>query len=157
MSQVLNRGREVTTKTLVLRVGLAAAALVVFEAIYGAYGDPHAPKSQRDGVPIVAAIGLAVGALVFSLLVPRALRAVDAASPTAQRWAIGFTVAAVVSLAAFWSGAPIVLGAAAALTGWSARRRPMTGKAFDIAYGVGLFTAIGTIVWTVLSNTILSR
>jgi hypothetical protein len=157
MSQVLQRGRQVTSTTLTIRTALAVAALVVFEVIYGAYGDPNAGHDQRHEVPVVAGIGLAVTALVFGLLVPRAMRAVEAASPTAGRWAIGFTVCAVVSLAAFWSGAPIVLGAAAALTGWTARRRALAGKAFDLAYGVGLFAVVATIVWTILSNAILSR
>jgi len=157
MSQVLNRGREVTTKTLLLRTGFAVAALVAFEVIYGAYGDPSAPKHQRSEVPIVTGIGLAVAALVFGLLVPRAVHAVETGSPTARRWAVGFAAAAVVSLVAFWSGAPIVLGAAAALTGWLARRRPLTGKAFDVAYGLGLCAVGGTLVWTVLSNTIITR
>jgi hypothetical protein len=156
MSQLPQAGRQVTTRTLILRAALGSAALTAFETIYGAYGDPSAPDNQRDSVPFILAIAAVVCAVVFGVLVPRALRAVESASPSAGRWAAGFTITAILGLAVFWSGAPIILGAAAALTGWMARRRPMSGRVFGLAVGLGLFALGATVVWTVLSNTILS-
>lgn len=67
-------------------------------------------------VIVVGGVIVAVTALVFGLVVPRALRS-GASGGTALALAIG---AAVVVVPAFWSGLPAVLGVAAMILGRTA-------------------------------------
>src|SRR4051812_26817865 len=68
-------------------VGAAAAAAAIVS--YGAYGDPHADSSQKSAVPILIGVAVVITAIVFGLLVPRALRAVESGTPSAVCWSLG--------------------------------------------------------------------
>jgi hypothetical protein len=59
----------------------------------------------------------------------------------------------VLSLAAFWTGAPVILGAAAALT---ASALPSASRTRNVTRGVGIAVAALTIVWTILQSTVMS-
>lgn len=134
---------------------MAAAAGL---AVYAAYGDPHPKTSQEDGVPFLIALSAVVGAAVFGLLVPRALRAVGAASPGAPRWALGHGIAAVVLLTAFWSGLPLVVGPAAVILGMEGRRPPARGArrggAYSASLMLGVVAVVASIAITVVGNTL---
>lgn len=122
-----------------------ALAISLFVIIYGAYGDSHAPQSQKDGVPFLAIVA-AIGAVVLLGIVARfALR-----SSHSERWALGLAIISAASLPAFWSGAPILIGAAAAVTGKSARPSRMAAAAVII----GCLAAVAAVAVTVLGNTI---
>lgn len=134
--------------------GAAAAVVAAGIAIYGAYGDPHAQASQESAVPFLAVVDVVIAAVVFGLLVPRALRSGSA------RWGLITSIVSVVALAAFWSGAPIVLGAAGALIGARGRQRarengtPAGGH--TAALVLGAVVVVATVAWTVLGNTVMT-
>ncbi|HUZ28670.1 MAG TPA: hypothetical protein VMU90_05480 [Solirubrobacteraceae bacterium] len=142
-------------------VALAAIAAAAGLAAYAAYGDPHPKANQQAGVPFLIVVSVVVGVAVFAGLVPKGLRAIRAAAPSAPRWAVGFGAVAVVSCAAFWSGVPIVIGAAAALLGIEGRRGAATGATTARPYNVATVLAVVTIVastaFVVLGNTVLSH
>jgi hypothetical protein len=134
--------------------GAAAAVVAAGIAIYGAYGDPHAKANQESAVPFLVIVDVVVAALLFGLLVPRALRSGSA------RWGLITSIVSVVALAAFWSGAPIALGAAGALIGAQGRQRarengtPAGGHTAALVLGV--VAILATVVFTVLGNTVMT-
>ena len=117
--------------------------------------------NQESGVPFLVAIDVVAAALVFGLLVPRLLRAIVDGSPRAARGAVLCGVAALVSMVAFWSGAPLVLGGAAALLGTKGRRqaggRGMGSRAYTATLILGVIALVGSVAITVLGNTVLAR
>lgn len=96
---------------------LAAAAL----ATLGVYGDNTLTSAQQAhqeaALPWVIAVAVIVGGLLFGLAVPRLLH-----SRSIGGWALALGLAGVATLAAFWSGLPVVFGAAALLAGLTGRR-----------------------------------
>jgi len=96
-----------------------------------------------------------LAALVFGLLVPRALRSGSA------RWGLITSIVSVLAMAAFWSGAPIVLGAAGALIGAQGRQRARDNGtpagAHTAALVIGALVVVAAILATVLGNTVLSK
>ncbi len=123
----------------------AGLAVAIFVIIYGAYGDSHAPQSQKDPVPFLA-IAATVGTVILIGIVVRfALRASHD-----ERWALGFAIVSVATLPIFWSGAPILLGAGAVVTGKSARPSRMAAAAVII----GCLAAVAAVAVTVVGNTI---
>lgn len=86
-------------------IGAAAALVAAAATSYGAH-------DWSEIVVVVAVIAVAAG-LVFGLVVPRALRK-DSAGGTA----LGLSVsAALLTLPAFWTGLPLVLGLAGIIVG----------------------------------------
>ena len=139
-------------RVLAVRTGLVATALAVGVVLFGTYVN-NSDSSQKSGGPALVGIAVAVGLVVFGLLVPRAIRAARGVEDNGQRWPIGLTIASVLSLAAFWTGAPVVLGAAAALAGSAL---PEVSRARRVTLGIGVAVAALTIVWTILSTTVMS-
>jgi len=146
------------TRATLVKAGAGAAAAAAGLIAYGAYGDPSAPDNQKSAVPFLIGIAVVVSAIVFGLLVPRALRAIEAGAQTAARWCLGHGIASVVLLIVFWSGVTLIVGAAAVLLA-AVGRRQCTGRATP--YSVALWLAgsaiAATVVWTVLTNTVLSN
>lgn len=136
------------------RWGVAVAILVAAANVYGVYGDSKAPASQRDSLPVVIAIGMVVTAVVFGLLVPAGLRAIEQRSSSAPKWALGHAIVAVLSIVLFWSGLPLILGSAAALIGTHGLRLDTTNKQMAIARGLGVFAAVASIAVLVLGNVL---
>jgi hypothetical protein len=131
--------------------GAGVALLTAAYDVYGVYGGTvTTPQNQKDGLPFVIAIALVLTALVFGLLVPAGLRSVDSHSAGAAKWMLGLGIAAFVSLVAFWSGAPIILGAAAIAVAGAGIRH--SGGSAKVAIGLGGFAAGLSIVWTVVSS-----
>ena len=143
------------------RIGVAVAIAASGLTVYAAYGDSHAGSSQRSAVPVLVGIVLVVAAAVFGLLVPRLLNAIRNVSPRAARGATVCGVAAFVSMVAFWSGVPLVLGAAAALLGADGRRAVrasgMASRPYTATLILGVIAVVGSVAMTVLGNTVLAR
>lgn len=134
------------------RVGGVVTILALAVIAYGTYGDSTASDSQqKSGVPLMI-MAVVAAVLVFGLLAPMAIRAVEAGGEAGRRWAVGLSVVSVVSLVAFWSGLPLLVGGAAALVGKTGREHAATSKAFSWAWGLGLFAAVATIAVTILGN-----
>lgn len=125
-------------------VGIAAAACGSALAYYGAYGDPHAKAQQESAVPFLVALTVVVATLAFTL-VPRMSRA-----GAARGWTMGTgIVALVLTPVAFWSGVPLVLGAAGVLGGRRAGSRTTVV--------LGALAIVASIAMAVLGNTVLSN
>lgn len=151
-----------TLRGRAIEVGIGAFVAAAALAVYAAYGDPHPKANQKSGVPALVVAGAIVAAIVFGALVPRALRAIREERARSARWALGHSIVALVlTPLAFWSGLPIILGAAGL---WLGRRtaeqregagsptRPATTAVVIGTLAIGL-----TMLLTVLGNTVLSR
>lgn len=136
------------------RVGGVVTILAMALVVYGTYGDSQASDSQKSGMPSVLVGVVVVAALIFGLLAPMALRAVEAHRETGRRWAIGLAVASVLAIVVFWSGLPLLLGSAAALVAKAGRESAVTSKAWSWAWGLGLFAAGASIAVTIVGNTL---
>jgi hypothetical protein len=134
------------------RVGAVATVLALALVVYGTYGDPKAPSSQKSGMPSILVIAVVLGIVVFGFLAPRALRAVDVAGAAGRRWAVGLTTVAVVGLVVFWTGLPLIVGSAAALVGRAGRESRRPSRAFSVAWVLGLVAAGASILVTILGN-----
>lgn len=132
--------------------GLGVAAVTAAYDVYGVFGDDTAPASQRDALPFMIAMGLVVVAIVFGLLVPAGLRAIDQRAASASRWALGHAIAAMVSIVVFWSGLPLILGTAAVVLGVAGGRSEPTGKKMSISRGMGVFAAAAALIITIGTN-----
>ena len=150
-----------TLRRRAIEVGIAAFVAAAALAVYGAYGDRHPKADQKSAVPAVVVAGAIVAAIVFGALVPRALRAIREERARSARWALGHSIVALVlTPLAFWSGLPIILGAAGL---WLGRRtaeqregagsptRPATAAVVIGTLAIGL-----TVLVSVLGNTVLS-
>lgn len=90
-------------------------------------------------IGVVTAVIVVVAAVVFGLVVPRALRK-ESAGRTALTLAI---IGLLLIVPAFWSGLPMVLGAAAALLGNAGRRASSGSGLCTAALGLGALAMVG--------------
>ena len=98
------------TRTSYVPIAVASVALAAALAAWGTFGEAE----DRWGSYLAVLAIIAIGALVvFAGIVPR----VEHAGPVG----VVFSAAAVLSIAVFWSGLPIVLAAGGAVLGWVAR------------------------------------
>lgn len=139
-------------RVLAAKIGAVATAVAVGVALFGTYVG-NSDSSQRSAGPALVGIAVAIGLVVFCGLAPQAIGAARAAGQNGQRWSAALAVASVLSLAVFWTGAPVILGAAAALSG---SELPEATRTRQIARGVGLAVAALTIAWTILQSTVMS-
>lgn len=129
-------------------VGVLAMALV----IYGAYGDPQAPDSQKSAVPSILVLVVVAAIITFGVLTPLALRAVQADTAAGRHWAVTLTTVAVLGLVVFWSGLPLIAGGAAALVGRAGRQATQGSKVYSTAWVLGIVAAVASILVTVVGN-----
>jgi hypothetical protein len=130
---------------------VAAAALSVFSV----YGDGtlsgSQQASQEAALPWIIAVAVIVGGLLFGLAVPRLLR-----SRSMSGWALALGLVGVVALVAYWSGLPVVFGAAALLVGINARRLARvdggTARLATSATVVSLLAIAAGIIGTIVST-----
>lgn len=119
-------------------IGVATALAAAAATTYGAHG-------WTEIVVTVAFIAVAA-TLVFGLVVPRALRK-DSAGGTA----LGLSVpAALLTLPAFWTGLPLVLGVAGIILGDRGRTaRSGAGKCIAalVIGGLAVLTYLAIYVW----------
>jgi hypothetical protein len=123
LSHTLGYDREHAAR-MTLPVGVASLAAAAGLSILGS-------NSTLEWV-VEVVLQAAVAALLFGVVVPRGLRAESAGGR-----ALVMAVIAVVLVPAFWTGLPMLLGAAAALLGYAGKRA--AGRA-----GAGM--AIGALV-----------
>lgn len=134
------------------RVGAAVTVLAMALIVYGAYGDPKAPDSQKSSVPALLVLVVVASVVTFGVLAPIALRAVEAGAAGGRRWAVGLTTVAVLGLVIFWSGLPLIAGGAAALVGRTGRQHAQDSRAYSTAWVLGLVAAVASILVTVVGN-----
>lgn len=120
---------------LVLIVAVAFTALGSFP-----FGSAKNFSPEQHGWPeflgVTIVVGIAVGVL-FGRIVPRALN-----SEAAAGRALGFSLAAILFLAVFWSGLPVVFGAAGVLLGYSGRLGAKGSTASIIAIALGALACL---------------
>lgn len=155
MSQAVVGGSRVSGddgRARAARVGAAVAVLAMALSVYGAYGDPQAPQSQKSAVPVILGLVVVASIVTFGFLAPRATRAAEAGTPGGRRWAIALTTVAVLGLGVFWSGLPLIAGSAAALVGRTGRRAGQSSRTYSTAWVLGLVAAALSILVTVVGN-----
>lgn len=136
------------------RVGAVATVLAMALIVYGTYGDSKAPDSQKSGMPSVLVLAAVVSIITFGVLVPLALRAVEAGDASGRRWATGLTIVSILGLGVFWSGLPLIAGSAAALVGRAGTESGQGARAFSLARVLGLVAAGASILVTILGNVL---
>jgi hypothetical protein len=95
-----------------------AAGLAAFSVYVNLAGTSAADRnSQESALPVIIGVAVVLGALAFGLVAPRVMRGTRMSG-----WALGFAIAAIVTLAGYWSGLPVVFGVAALLLGTTGRR-----------------------------------
>jgi hypothetical protein len=167
MSEMTHRVPVKMTEPKTLRrrateLGIAAYVVAAAVVVYGTYGDPHPKANQKSGVPFELVIGAIAAAVVFGALVPRALRAIREERAGSARWALTHSIVALVlAPVAFWSGLPVVLGAAGAWLGRrTAEQRATAGsptRTATAAVTIGTIAVVVTILMAVLGNSVLSQ
>ena len=149
-----------TRRTPGVVAAVGAAALVVAGGLvaYGAYGDPSSKADQRSAVPFLIGVSVVLAAVVFGVLVPKGLQALREAAPHASRWPLAHGIVGVLLIVVFWSGAPVILGAAALLLGSEARRdasdRGVSTATATAAVVLGSIATVLPVVVTILGNTV---
>jgi hypothetical protein len=127
----ITASRPVASRGTVAATGIATALVAFAGTAFGAH--------DWGEILVVCGVVAVATALVFGLVVPRALR-----TESAGGTALGLAIPALVLLLpAFWSGLPLVLGVAGLLVG-SAGRRASSGAGKCIAAVVlGTLAAVG--------------
>lgn len=116
---------------------LVSVAVAAGLAAWGTWGD-DADHSLGEYLAVLAIIAVSA-TIVFGLVVPRW---------HGKRAALLVGVLAVVSVVAFWSGLPVVLGAAAILLGL--RLRDTEQSAGSVALALGCLAIAGTVIVYIL-------
>jgi hypothetical protein len=122
---------SITSPRAAAGFGVASCLVALAGTAFGAH--------DWGEVLVVSGILVVTTAVVFGLVVPRALRK-DSAGGTA----LGLSIPALVLLLpAFWAGLPLVLGVAGALIGNAGRRAPTGAGKCIAAVVLGTLAAIG--------------
>src|SRR5262245_47867592 len=102
-------------RTAIAPIAAVSVFLAAALAAWGTFGEAG-DQPWGDYLPVLAIIGVAALA-VFAVVFPRAERA----------GAVGLVLSAlaVLTIAVFWSGLPVVLAAGGILLGWKARSQPL--------------------------------
>lgn len=127
---------------------LAAAAL----AVYAVLGGPNVRQSQVDTPPYV--VGFVVAAVVFGLVVPWATRRAQGNRP-AKAGLVSSILALLLSVVAFWSGLPLVLGGAGIALGLDGQDRSGAAGKLGMSRAatvVGALAALVTLAITALDH-----
>lgn len=137
-------------------VGAVVAAAAAGLVTYAAYGDSNAPQHQKDAVPSIIVIAVVVAALVFGALVPKALRALEENGARRHLWALIPAIIGVIATVAFWSGVPLVIGAAAFMLGTTGRReaiaRGMSTRPYTATLVLAGIATVGSVLVTIVGN-----
>lgn len=135
----LPRGESVSRETLL--VGIASTIVAVLVAILSVVLPPVQPDQVR-ALPIIIVVLLVIAAITFLLFVPRASRFNRPEVPGLVCSILGLLL-----LLVFWSGLPIVLGAAGALLGQSGRTAGTAGRSLSLA---AIVVGVGAVVLNIL-------
>jgi hypothetical protein len=142
------------SRALLTKVAVAAAAAAAALVAAGSYGN----DDQWSAVPFLIGIALVVSAIVFGLLVPRALRAIETDAPVTARWSLALGIATVLSLVVFWTGAELIVGAAAVLLAVTGRgRAAASAKPYRVTLWLAGSAMALAVAWTVVNATALGN
>jgi hypothetical protein len=120
-------------------VAITAAVAIAFAAAFGAWGSFGDNGDFGDYWPVLLIIAV-LAAIVFGFAVPRAVRG---AWPLA-RTGLVLSVIGLLTVAAFWSGAPPIFAFPGILLGYFARQRGESGVA-TAAIIVGVLAVVADI------------
>jgi hypothetical protein len=142
-------------RSLSLRWGVPAVAVSAALSAISVYGDHTLTASQRvsqeHALPVIIAVAVVLGGLIFGLGVPRLLR-----SQRLPGWALAVGILGLAALAAYWSGLPVVFGAAALLLGTTGRRLAATqakpAKLATAAAVIGALAVSIDVIATIVST-----
>lgn len=124
---------------------LASVALATFWTGFGAH--------DWGEIAVSAGVIVLTAALVFGAAAPRARR-----SGTQGGWSLGLGIAAVLlTLPAFWSGLPMVLGAAAIALGSEARNRDRGADRAIAGLVLGTVAVLGYLAIYVADGVVLGH
>lgn len=104
-------------------------------------------------VAVVLAVAAVVTAAVYGLLLPRSLRR-ESAGGTALTLAL---LAALLTLPAFWSGLPLILGAAGVLLGLAGRNAATGAGKSVTAIGVGALAVLGYLTIYIVDGLLMGN
>jgi hypothetical protein len=157
----VRQGPVASVRGLAAKVGAVAVVAAGGLATYAAYGDPHAKSGQESAVPSLVVIAVVVGLVVYGWVVPKGLQSIRSGGRHAARWALVPAVVALLVSVAFWSGLPVVIGAGALMLAAEGRAqaagRGIGARPFTIALTLAALAVVGSILFTVLGNTVMSH
>lgn len=118
-------------RSLLVPTGIATAVVSSIFTYLGAHG-------PGEYISMIA-LGLVTAAVVYGWVAPRALQQ-DAAPKTAMTMSV---IAALTALPAYWTGLPLVLGAAGALVGYGGRGAARGSGLSITAMLIGVLSVLG--------------
>ena len=131
---------------------VAAVALSVFSVYADGSLSGSQQASQEAALPWIIAVAVIVGGLLFGLVVPRLLR-----SRSISGCALALGLAGILTMAAYWSGLPVIFGAAALLVGTTARRAARAdgnpSRLATAATVLGVLAIAANIIGIIVSTT----
>ncbi len=140
-------------RSIAWKTGAIAFAAAATLDVYAAYGDPQPNADQKSAVPFLIVIAAVVTVAVFARLVPNGLRAIAEHRGTATRWALTHSLVAVALVPlAFWSGLPVIIGAAGAVLGRQTRAQAATTRSARAALPLGILAVVACVAIVVASN-----
>ena len=124
-----------------IELGALVLLLVGLPVAYLGGGD-----DEVVGLIVVGVVCIVLLAFLFERLVPSF--EAEGGAATLARNALLFSIVAAVLVLVFWTGIPIVLGAAGAEMGIAARNRSAVAASGQVtaAIGIGTFAAVATFV-----------
>ena len=132
-------------RSLVIPIGIATAVVSSVFTYLGAH-DPGEYISML-------AVGLVSAAVVYGWVVPRALTQ-DAAPKTAMTMSV---IAALLTLPAFWTGLPLVLGAAGGLVGHAGRGAAKGSGLSIAAMLIGVLSVLGYLTIYIVDGIVMGN
>jgi membrane protease YdiL (CAAX protease family) len=125
-------------------ISAIAAASVATYAVLGGDGSASRYEEQVRTLPYVIIFAFVIAAVIFGLMVPWATK--PSASRAKRPTIVGLasSIFGFLTIVAFWSGLPIILGAAGATLGQVGRERAQTAGQRALALGaiiIGLIAA----------------
>ena len=144
-SSAIARHDHQLVRSLVVPTGVVTALVSSVFTYLGAH-DPGEYISML-------ALGLVSAAVVYGWVVPRALRR-DAAAKTAMTMSV---IAALLTLPAFWTGLPLVLGAAGALVGYAGRGAAKGSGPSIAALLIGVLAVLGYLTIYIVDGIVMGN
>ncbi len=144
-SSTIARDERQRVGSLVVPTGVATALVSSVFTFLGAHG-------PAEYISMIA-LGVVSAIVVYGWVVPRAL-AHDAAPKTAMALCV---VAAVLTLPAFWTGLPLVLGAAGAIVGYAGRGAGKGSGLSIAAMLIGVLTVLGYLTIYIVDGLMLGN
>lgn len=146
--------RQAPVRLVSAGIGLLAMGVASGLIWYGAYGGSHPQKNQEDAVPFLIVTAAVAAVVVFGLVVPLALRSVRERRSRGTTWALVLAIVATLTIIAFWSGAPVLIGAAGLLVAWEGRSMAVAAGArlrlFNVCLSLSAIAIAIPVIWTTI-------